>query len=311
MNILPSGNWDETPDGWKDTREIVFCGPRQDLEEERHIVARTTLDKLRVATVIECKYDPMSLEAELRLPGGPIKGDVRTLLLDSAREVMNDKRIVVDLTTLPHPFYLALLKSFTRTRPKEVACTYVEPKDYENKYDPQKDDLVTTFTQGFHPHPSRALPLLAEKTRQLDTSTIVPFLGFDGLRLKLLLENETFQRVIPAMGFPAYRPGWHIRTIHDTHVALRGRHWGEIHLIDASSPFEARDLLLKLRERNPGTVRAAILGTRPHSLGALLAHVASNEEIAIVYDAPMEIKIRTQGVSKFHVYDVTHALGLT
>lgn len=289
---------------WLKGQDIVFLGKSP--QESRHRDMAGRLASLPNAKLVRCEYDLGTFWAKLDWNGQEIEGDVREIFTGDLADQMRGRGIVVDITTLPHPFFLALINQLKAIAPKRVYCTYAEPAEYAKVKD--GNETQSDLSAGFGT--LRILPSLVQDPAEGET-LLVSFLGFEGERLKSLLENEnSARRLLPILGFPAYRPGWHLRTMQENFVALRDQaNHLPFRAVDASSPFEARNAILNVAAQNKdAAIKVALLGTRPHALGALLAHLAM-PSIHLIYDHPIEKSQRSQGIANVHVYDVSRDLG--
>ncbi|MNG00824.1 hypothetical protein D3C84_837740 [compost metagenome] len=72
----------------------------------------------------------------------------------------------------------------------------------------------------------------------------------------------------------------------------------------ASCPFEAFESLNKIRQDYPDHyMYLALVGTKPHALGAILFAIKNPETSEIMFDYPVKKSGRTQGIGVVHIYD--------
>lgn len=301
--MRPDVTWQELSPSWRNADHVVFLGSKP--IENRHRTMAEHLKGLPNVTAIQCTYEVGEFWARLEWADQRHEVDVREIFGGRLRELVKGRSVVVDITTLPHPLFLALVHQLAVAAPSRVYCTYAEPADYARVTD--GNEFVPDLTAGFGT--LRVLPSLVQEPAEGEI-LLIGFLGFEGDRLKSLLENEqSVRQLVPVLPFPAYRAGWHLRTMRENFSALHDQNYLPFRPISASSPFEARNAVLEIAQQNADkAVKVALLGTRPHALGALLARLA-NDKIHLVYDHPIEKSQRSLGLSHIHVYDISRDLG--
>ncbi|MGO8465009.1 hypothetical protein AB9F45_10690 [Rhizobium leguminosarum] len=214
-------------------------------------------------------------------------------------------RIYLDITGLSHGVWMPLLRIMLESG-KSVTCLYSEPGRYTPSANPRPGEFydLSEKVLGFRPIPSFAkLP-----SRSRSESLLIPLLGFEGVRLKYLIETvEPNDRdIFPIIGVPGFEIDYPFHTYEGNADALRAtRAWQRIDFADASCPFALLNWFQNLRKEMPNRFfKIAAIGTKPHALGALLFALRDNLS-EILYDHPVKKKGRTKGVGKCHLYDVT------
>ncbi|MEJ1177180.1 hypothetical protein WA845_23300 [Agrobacterium sp. CMT1] len=213
--------------------------------------------------------------------------------------------IYLDITGLSHGVWMPLVRIVLESG-KGIMCLYTEPGRYTPSANPRPGEFydLSERVMGFRPIPSLAkLP-----SRSRSQALLIPLLGFEGVRLKYLIETvEPNDRdIFPIIGVPGFEIDYPFHTYEGNADALKvTRAWQRVDFVDASCPFSLLKWFETLRIAAPDKFfKIATIGTKPHALGALLFALrdASSE---ILYDHPVKKMGRTQGVGKCHLYDVT------
>lgn len=180
-----------------------------------------------------------------------------------------------------------------------VFVVYAEPISYNVRRFSEEGEYfdLSEKVTGFKPLPgfARILPL-----KQL--YVFVPCLGFEGGRLAHALSTyrDNAGEVVPIVGVPGYRPEYPFvsysgnrRPLSDFDV------YSQIRYAEAGSVVDAFVLLLQiLREakREAKDVVVAPIGTKPHTIAALLLFCCDSKSVEIAYDNPIRKKPRTKGI---------------
>jgi hypothetical protein len=237
--------------------------------------------------------------------------DGREVALRSASEldsfwkgIGSGRQCFVDITGLTHSVWASLLASALR-RHIEVEAVYVEPLRYkENQLaDPSRDlfDLTVAF-EGLAPLPGFA----SLQDPPEDEFWFIPLLGFEGRRFSYMRDQVAplGGHTIPVIGVPGFQPEFVNFAYHGNEAPLLDDEaWHHVVYATANCPFSAFDLLIDIRERLAGGfMKIATIGTKPHSLGAVLFALAHPDSAEILYDHPQRKKERTYGQARLLVY---------
>jgi hypothetical protein len=225
----------------------------------------------------------------------PLRAWVRTL----------DYSVVyLDITGLSHYVWMPLLR-FMLEEQRNVVCLYSEPGRYTPSANPRPGEFydLSEKVSGFRPIPTFArLP-----SRSRSDSLLIPLLGFEGVRLRFLIESvEPNDRdIFPIIGVPGFEVDYPFHTYEGNADALKAtRAWQRADYVDAACPFSLfQHMQIMRRERPSRFFQIAPIGTKPHALGALLFALRDTSS-EILYDHPVKKKGRTQGSGKCHMYDV-------
>ncbi|MBU8868441.1 hypothetical protein [Paenarthrobacter aromaticivorans] len=214
--------------------------------------------------------------------------------------------LYIDITAIAFGSWAAILRAALISR-IDLKVLYVEPSDYIKSTSPfgnLKYDL-SDRTEGIAP-----LPGFARLTsrRAGSQQVLVPLLGFEGDRLaRILTEIEPdVESTYPVVGLPGFRPEY---TFHSLESNIRYLdEWGStsnLRYSRANCPFGIYSLLTQLSEFFPKQlIQVAVLGTKPHALGAALFAIARPTRATLLYDHPVRSKGRTSGAGRLCLYDI-------
>lgn len=218
---------------------------------------------------------------------------------------LNAATIYLDITGLPHHIWMPLAKVCIDAK-IETNCIYVEPKSYTYNPRPRPGEFfdLSERIRGFFPIPSFA-HLSAKRAEEI---TLVPLLGFEGIRFRHLIERiEPSERdIAPVVGVPGFELEYPFYTFEGNASVLSDtRAWQRVSFVDASCPFALFTHLAALKQRMKGRhLQVATIGTKPHALGAMM-YAMKNQDIELLYDHPIRKKERSEGISKCHLYRVS------
>lgn len=217
-----------------------------------------------------------------------------------------EKPIYLDITSVPLPVWAQLLR-LCIAEGHPVLTLYIEPNLYSRHSVPSPGtifDLSERIT-GLAPVPGFA----RLRPGRDEGSLFVPILGFEGARLDYVLgETEpALSDVFPVLGCPGFRLEYPFFSLAANQVALSNAELYErILLARASCPFDLFDTLRRLSvQRSCTFLRIALLGTRPHALGAVLFALARPGHTELIYDYPVAKVGAAKGRSTLWVHDVS------
>lgn len=214
--------------------------------------------------------------------------------------------LYLDITAMAFGSWAALLRAAILSD-VDLKILYVEPQDYVRSVSPignLKYDL-SDRTQGIAPLPGFARLTGRQSTNQ---KVLVPLLGFEGDRLaRVLAEVEpASDATYPVVGLPGFRPEY---TFHSLESNIRyldeQRSIANLRYSRANCPFGVYYLLTQLADFFPKKlIQVAVLGTKPHALGAALFAIARPLQASLLYDHPIRSQRRTSGSGRICVYDI-------
>lgn len=211
--------------------------------------------------------------------------------------------LYVDITGLSHPTWAALIRAAIAAR-MEVRAVYVEPYRYKRSAAPLEGQIydLSARIAGIAPMPGFATISATEE------SVFVPLLGFEGARFRHVIEQvqPSHERIVPVVGIPGFKPWYIFETYMGNRAALEETSaWHHIEFVPANCPFSCFYLLQELARRHPNsTLKVAMIGTKPHALGAVMFALTSPSRIELIYDNPIRKEGRTDGLDRLLVYHV-------
>lgn len=218
-------------------------------------------------------------------------------------------RVYIDMTGLTHPVWAAILKSAVQAM-LEVLFVYVEPDKYVRSNTPIDGQIYDLSMSISGIAPLAGFAVLSSKT--IEEFIFVPLLGFEGTRLRFLVEQVQpgYEQIFPVIGSPGYKPWYVFESYLGNRSALEDTSaWQSVRYAAGNCPFSCYYLLLDLHRSNPGAVvKIALIGTKPHALGAVLFSLASGCQTELIYDHPIRKHGRTDGTERLLVYHVSAML---
>lgn len=232
----------------------------------------------------------------------------RTQMEAFIQEVGED--LYLNITGLPHHIWAAILK-WAVGQLVNVHAVYSEPFGYipsGTSTDSGIFDLSERI-QGIS-----SLPGFARLTEPDDPDSIyfVPILGFEGARLAYALNqiDVPYERILPVVGAPGFRPDYPFHTYLGNRVPLEDSPiWQNVRFAIANCPFSLMYTLRDIAKDYPkARLKIAPLGTRPHALGAVMLAIRDPERIELVYDHPIPTATRSTGTGLLLVYELNPIL---
>lgn len=211
--------------------------------------------------------------------------------------------LYIDITGLSHPTWAALIRAAIAAR-MEVRVVYVEPGRYKRSAAPLEGQVydLSARIAGIAPMPGFAT------IATTDDSLFVPLLGFEGARFRHVIEQvqPSHERIVPVVGVPGFKPWYVFETYMGNRAALEETSaWYHIEYVPANCPFSCFYLLQELARRKPNSIlKVAMIGTKPHALGAVMFALTSPNRIELIYDNPIRKEGRTDGLDRLLVYHV-------
>lgn len=211
--------------------------------------------------------------------------------------------LYVDITGLSHPTWAALIRAATTAR-MELRVVYVEPNRYKRSAAPMEGQIydLSARIAGIAPMPGFATIATS------DDFVFVPLLGFEGARFRHVIEQvqPSHERIVPVVGIPGFKPWYVFETYMGNRAALEETGaWEQVRYVPANCPFSCFYLLQRLAQFNPVAVlKVAMIGTKPHALGAVMFALTSPSRIELIYDNPIRKEGRTDGQERLLVYHV-------
>jgi hypothetical protein len=217
-----------------------------------------------------------------------------------------DGPVYLDITGLGHHIWAPLLRAAIREN-RDVRVVYTEPASYARSATPTEADLfdLSERIDGIAP-----IPGFASLSRGDDADfVLVSLLGFEGARFSHVVENvePPGNRLIPIVGVPGFRPEYPFHAYQGNGRTLVGtRAWSRVEYATANCPFSLFSKLKEIASRHDDLpMKVAILGTKPHAVGAVLYAIDQDASVELVYDHPVRKERRTRGSDRVSVYRVS------
>ena len=212
----------------------------------------------------------------------------------------------IDVTGLSHHVWAPLLRVL-REQTKPVYCVYVEPADYTYSENPTEATIfdLSEKIEGISPLPGFAsFPEVFGRE-----SLFVPLLGFEGTRFAHMLEHVQPERefILPIIGVPGFRPEYPFYSYVGNRTQLQDtRSWENVRFVPANCPFSLYHLLTRISSQHRGRpMTIAMIGTKPHAVGAVLFYLDHPRCTELVYDHPVRKLNRTLGTSRVCIYNLS------
>lgn len=214
---------------------------------------------------------------------------------------VDQRNILLDLCSLDHVLIMFLTKILiTQVVPRTLFATYIRPDHYCN----QSGNIG--FSLCDQVLGVKSVPGFTK--REGENQVLCSFIGFEGIRLKSVLESVyNVRRFIPIVAFPSGAPQWYNVTMWNSMDVFQSETPDfAIHKCFSESVFEAVYLLQSCIQQDEKVVLAP-LGTRPHSMACAI-FACNHPNTRIIYDYVIERENRTRGISHIMVYHLSSFL---
>lgn len=221
------------------------------------------------------------------------------------------EHIYLDITGLTHSIWAPIIKALLEAG-RKFSVIYVEPVDYSKSIGSGKNKIydLSEKIRGITP-----IPGFASFASEDEKFLFVPMLGFEGARFSYMVENvePLGMNTFPIIGVPGFRAEYPFYTYQNNHLPLKSTGaWKNILFAAADCPFSAFIELKLLTEKYPNlSLKIALIGTKPHSLGAIMFRLAYPDRTEILYDHPIKKQKRSRGFFKKHIFDISSFLSST
>ena len=253
--------------------------------------------------IISIDYDSMEEEYTLDIVGDPvppshISKDVFLSVLKTKLSG-HERSILIDLTSLQHAVIIVLLNYLCNSiKPAHLFASYVKPERYLER------DFLGSYIISSTIFEPAGIPGIIRQQR--DNEIVIPFLGFEGARLKNIIENMSYESIIPVIGFPSEDPMWQFDALRNCMQVLESScPDADIKKCKSNSIYDALFLLDNIEEAYPGRNFVLIpLGIRPHT-AACGIWASSHKNARIVYDFAVETEKRSDGIGEVLIYHLS------
>ena len=278
---------------------LLIVGPQMDERTKSvHTELNNDVDCVRIEYLYEeAKFKIIYEKSMIPMEAMPL--DLGKRLANLTNYGVDFRNVLLDITSLQVPSIMSILRTMKMEeycKPAKLFTAYAKPEKY--LYDNKKKYF---FTSKF----SEPASVPGFVSRIKENEVLIPFLGFEGSRIKNIIGEEQFKEVRPIIGFPSDDPMWQFETMKYCMEAIQEqRAESYIEKCKANSIFEAYYLLEKITRRNTGkNYVIAPLGTKPHSVAAVLFALQHSKDCRIIYDYAIENYETSCGV---HNIVVTH-----
>lgn len=226
--------------------------------------------------------------------------------------VPRGSNLVVDISGVDHMFWAGCMVEF-RSQVAGLYFIYTEPGTYRFAVRPP---TIEDFETGLFDLSDRSLgvsPLprfanLHGPELYGGRSVFVPLLGFEGRRALNVLSglDPAPSNVIPIIGVPGYRLEFPSYTAICNDVFFADtRSEAKIRFAPANDPFRVREVLHDIGDDFPDSyMYISPIGTRPHTVGALMFADKERERAEILFDHPVRKSASRQGTGNAHLYRI-------
>jgi hypothetical protein len=213
--------------------------------------------------------------------------------------------VYIDITGLSYSVWAALLRA-SLSLGMDVRVVYVEPDSYTRSRAPVEGQIYDLSARILGISPLPGFATLSETPSR--EANFVALLGFEGARLRYAIEQAQPQqdRIIPIVGLPGFQPSYVFEAyLGNRGVLLETNSWTRVRYAPANCPFRCAYILEDISNRNPDWVtQVALVGTKPHALGAVLFALTTQRAVELMHDHPVHSIGRTSGTSRLFVYRV-------
>ena len=225
--------------------------------------------------------------------------DITIGLPDLLRKIsIPQKNVLLDLSSLDHVLIMVLIKQLIKIIiPKSLFAVYIRPKKY--LLFPNIDGLLLSDEI----YGVKAVPGFIK--RENENQTLCSFIGFEGVRLKSILESlNNINKIVTIVAFPTGGLEWFKTTMWHCMDALESETRElTIRKCFSESIFDAVFLLNDVLGQVDSVVLAPF-GTRPHSAASAI-FAAKHQNVKIIHDNAIERQNRTEGISHICVYHLS------
>ncbi len=209
--------------------------------------------------------------------------------------------VYVDSSGLSVRALAPLLKCATkmaRSKKTRVYVVYVEPCLYDVKRF-KEGGRFYNLAEGFNG--LSPLPGFGSIMPTRGKSALVPMLGFEGGRFAHIINQLSPEDdvIIPVVGVAGYRPEYPFVTyVGNKRTLEETESWANVKYAMAGSVVDAFFELVQIMKEHQDVRhwKIAPIGTKPHTIAALLLAILNPIGTEIVYDNPNRKKPRTTGV---------------
>lgn len=285
--------------------KLLLIGPITD--ERTKSVYETFKNKIKCVQITYTPDNSMIIEVLGETPRAFFKCPPlelgQKLLYVFERFRLEYRSILMDITSLQPVTIMQILRCFikeTRCKPAKLFTAYAKPA----KYIQERVERKYIFSEKF----KSASSIDGFTARAKENEIFIPFLGFEGARLKSIIGDMQFRQIKPVIGFPSDDPYWQFETMKSCMDVLKEQSAETyIEKCKANSIYDAITLLQKITNPNDNYVIAP-LGTKPHTVAAAIYVLQHSEKCRLIYDYAVEKTGITDGVQNITITHISHFL---
>lgn len=234
--------------------------------------------------------------------------DVRIDEISDTKAIRDKRNYLFDATNLDFAELLTIIRAIkNKGKKSRIGFVYVEPTNYKLNPERGAADLHSfSLSKGYGRLSS--LPGFAKIFDQDNKAYMFAFLGYESNRLYRAMnedEGSNVGRYSIVFGVPPFKPMWEMHSLMQNVSILKDYPPIDIHFVGASNPVSAYRVIeqqcASLEENE--TLLLAPFGTKPTTVAAAL-FAANNPEIAVIYDFPMKMANRSDGIGPIHYFEV-------
>jgi hypothetical protein len=231
--------------------------------------------------------------------------------IQSCLNGIQDKKILIDATTLDFAEILILTQTLKNMGTTNVSIFYVEPVNYKRKNKSidilhKRDFELSESIIGYEAIPGHALLVTNEISQK-----VVFLCGFEAERIDRVIEDSQIigTNCSCIFGVPAYLSGWEMDSFDNNISVIKERKiTGGINFCGATNPLAVYQTLeekfMGLEEEEQLFV--VPLATKPMNIGACLFLLDKpKDRVAVLYDHPSEIPGKAIEISNWHLFNIT------
>lgn len=229
---------------------------------------------------------------------------------DEIWQVFDAPVVYLDITGLSHHIWAVMLASAVRSH-QPIRMLYVEPEEYS-----RSQTTANLYDLSNEYEPVKMLPGFDMFQQPGEKYCYVPILGFEGVRFKIATNTigPPRNKVYPIVGLPGFRPEYPFEAYVANQQTLDSASdfiYNNIKYVDAGCPFSLYYTMQDLADTHHDDIlKIALLGTKPHALGAVLYAIFNEDRVQLVYDFPKKKQGRTAGIGRIYVYHVSFFVSL-
>lgn len=221
-------------------------------------------------------------------------------------EMIGENTLYVDITGLGHATWAAIIRCALELG-KIVRAVYLEPSTYLRTLEPKLGDIfdLSHKIQGISPLPM--FPTFGDF--EDEKSCFVPLLGFEGTRFAYMFEKvqPEERKTYPIIGAPGFRQEYPFSSyLGNANPLQRSESYTRLRFAKSNCPFSLYYQISQISEElGDHVMKLGLVGTKPHSLGAILYAIRHQDRTEIIYDHVIRKAGRTTGIDRCLVYGIS------